>query len=79
MFQENKYKTEFINSKIKDTELTTVYRIGDFVDLCTGPHIEHTGQIKAFKLLKHSSSYWLGDSTKDSLQRIYAISFQEKA
>lgn len=47
--------------------MTSVYKIGDFIDLCTGPHIEHTGYAKAFKLIKHSSSYWLADATKDSL------------
>ena len=67
-----------IETKVKDNELTSCYKIGDFVDLCTGPHIEHTGVAKGFKILKHSSSYWLGDSSQDSLQRIYGISFPEK-
>ncbi len=58
---------ELIKSKVADDEMTSVYRLGDFVDLCTGPHIEHTGLVKSFKVLKHSSSYWLGDAAKDSL------------
>ena len=78
LFSYNKYKVELINDKIADNELTSVYRVGDFIDLCTGPHIEHTGRVKAMKLLKHSAAYWQGDATKDSLQRIYAISFPEK-
>mmetsp|Transcript_23213 Transcript_23213/g.16510 ORF Transcript_23213/g.16510 Transcript_23213/m.16510 type:complete len:112 (+) Transcript_23213:111-446(+) len=58
--------------------MTSVYRIGDFVDLCTGPHVEHTGKIKAFKLMKHSAAYWLGDQNNESLQRVYGISFPKK-
>jgi len=45
--------------------------------LCRGPHVRHTGKIKAFKLTKNSSSYWEGDSNKESLQRIYGISFPD--
>lgn len=78
MFEDNKYKQELIQSKVKDGETTSCYRIGDFVDLCTGPHIEHTGFARGFKILKNSASYWQGDATKDSLQRIYGISFPEK-
>lgn len=77
MFAENKYKCQFIEEKVES--LTSVYRIGDFVDLCMGPHIEHTGHVKAMKILKHSGSYWQGDASKDALQRIYAISFAEKS
>jgi len=43
--------------------------------LCTGPHIPNTGLMKAFKVMKNSSAYWLGDAKNDSLQRIYAVSF----
>ena len=78
LFAENKYKQEFIDSKVAENEMTSVYKIGDFVDLCTGPHIEHTGKAKAFKVLKHSASYWQADATQDSLQRVYGISFPEK-
>ena len=67
LFADNKYKVEFIDSKIALDEMTSVYKIGDFIDLCTGPHIDTTGRVKAFKLLKHSASYWQGDATKDSL------------
>lgn len=52
--------------------------MGDFIDLCTGPHLLHTGQAKSFKLLKNSAAYWLADASKESLQRIYGISFEEK-
>jgi threonyl-tRNA synthetase len=43
MFQENKFKTHLLQTKVPDGGLTSVYRIGEFVDLCTGPHIAHTG------------------------------------
>jgi len=78
MFAYNKYKQYLINSKIPDGTSTTVYRCGPMIDLCVGPHIPNTGQIKAFSILKNSASYFLGDSANDSLQRIYGISFPDK-
>lgn len=78
MFHYSKYKTYLVQTKIPDGQSTTVYRCGPLIDLCVGPHIPHTGKIKAFKLLKNSSCYFLGDSTNDSLQRIYGVSFPDK-
>ncbi|RLP65151.1 threonyl-tRNA synthetase, cytoplasmic [Candida albicans Ca529L] len=78
MFHYNKYKVKFISDKIPDGTSTTVYRCGPLIDLCVGPHIPHSGRIKAFKVLKNSSSYFLGDATNDSLQRVYGISFPDK-
>jgi len=52
MFKYSKYKVHFINDKIADGESTTVYRCGPLIDLCTGPHIPHTGRIKAFSVMK---------------------------
>lgn len=78
MFHYNKYKVRFISDKIPDGTSTTVYRNGPLIDLCVGPHIPHTGKIKAFKVLKNSSSYFLGDAANDSLQRVYGISFPDK-
>lgn len=78
MFAYNKYKVKFISDKIPDGTSATVYRCGPLIDLCVGPHIPHTGRIKAFKVLKNSSSYFLGDSANDSLQRVYGISFPDK-
>lgn len=78
MFEYNKYKVRFISEKVPDGTSTTVYRCGPLIDLCLGPHILHTGKIKAFKVLKNSSSYFLGDSANDSLQRVYGISFPDK-
>jgi len=78
MFAYNKYKVHIINSKIPDNTSTTVYRCGPMIDLCVGPHIPHTGRIKAMSVLKNSASYFLGDQTNDSLQRLYGISFPDK-
>ncbi|WFD24763.1 threonine--tRNA ligase [Malassezia equina] len=78
MFKYNKYKVHIINSKIPDGTSTTVYRCGPMIDLCVGPHIPHTGRIKALTVLKNSASYFLGDQKNDSLQRLYGISFPDK-
>ena len=66
-----------INDKIPDGTSTTVYRCGPLIDLCYGPHVPHTGRIKAFKVTKNSSSYFLGNQKNDSLQRVYGISFPD--
>ena len=73
MFAYNPYKVHFIKEKVG--EKSTVYRCGPLIDLCLGPHIANTGKIKSFKVTKSSSSYFLGDATQDSLQRVYGISF----
>jgi threonyl-tRNA synthetase len=74
-FQHNPYKCELIDSF--DGKITA-YRQGEFFDLCRGPHMAALGKIKAFKVLKTSGAYWRGDSTKEMLTRIYAISFPDK-
>lgn len=71
------YKVELIEDLPEDAELS-FYRQGDFVDLCAGPHLMSTKNIKAFKLLSSSSAYWRGDSNKAVLQRIYATAFPKK-
>lgn len=78
MFHYSKYKTYLVNTKVPDGGSTTVYRCGTLIDLCIGPHIPNTGRIKAFKLLKNSSCYFLGDANNDSLQRVYGIAFPDK-
>jgi len=76
MFKYNEFKVRLLNEKVK-TDTTTVYRCGPLIDLCRGPHVRHTGKIKAFTLTKNSSAYWEGDSNAESLQRIYGISFPD--
>jgi len=78
MFAYNKYKQHIIKDKIPDGTSTTVYRCGPLIDLCRGPHVPHTGRIKAFEVMKNSASYFLGDAKNDSLQRIYGVSFPDK-
>ncbi|KAI4838382.1 threonine--tRNA ligase [Plasmodium brasilianum] len=78
LFKYNPFKLELIKSKIPDNKKTSVYKCGEFIDLCLGPHIRNTGKVKAFKVLKNSSAYWLGKKDNDSLQRVYGISFQKK-
>ena len=78
MFSYNKYKQHIIGDKIADGTRTTVYRCGPLIDLCRGPHVPHTGRIKAFEIMKNSASYFLGDNKNDSLQRIYGVSFPDK-
>lgn len=74
MFKENKYKLELIEEYGKEL---SAYKIGDFVDLCRGPHVPSTGKIKAVKLTKLASAYWRADEKNKQLQRIYGISFPE--
>jgi threonyl-tRNA synthetase len=78
LFAYNPFKVQLVASKIPDGGKVTAYRNGDLIDLCTGPHVPNTGRVKAFKVLKNSSSYWLGKATNDSLQRIYGVTFPNK-
>jgi threonyl-tRNA synthetase len=71
------YKVEIIQS-IPEGEEISLYQHGDFVDLCAGPHIERTGQIKAFKVLSFAGAYWRGDERNPQLQRVYGTAFASK-
>lgn len=68
------YKLELIE-ELPEGEEISFYDQGEFKELCAGPHIMRTGSVKAFKLLNSSAAYWRGDETKQTLQRIYGISF----
>lgn len=72
IFKDNPYKVELINGIEGQISL---YRQSDFVDLCAGPHVEKTSQIKHFKLLSLAGAYWRGDSKNKQLTRIYGTSF----
>ncbi|XP_037025180.1 threonine--tRNA ligase 1, cytoplasmic isoform X1 [Bradysia coprophila] len=76
MFGYNEFKVRILNEKITE-EKTTVYRCGTLIDLCRGPHVRHTGKIKALKVTKNSSSYWEGKADAETLQRVYGISFPD--
>lgn len=75
-FEKNPYKCELIEG-FTETPISA-YRQGEFFDLCRGPHMAALGKIKAFKILKTSGAYWKGDSSREMLTRIYAISFPDK-
>lgn len=79
MFRHNPFKVHLITHRIPEGERTTVYRCGPLIDLCRGPHVPHTGRIKAIQITKSSSSYFLADAANASLQRVYGISFPEAA
>ncbi|MBT7294174.1 MAG: threonine--tRNA ligase [Rhodospirillaceae bacterium] len=68
------YKAEIIASIPQDQDVT-LYRQGDFIDLCRGPHLPSTGRIGAFKLTKIAGAYWRGDSNNEMLQRIYGTAW----
>ena len=71
------YKAEIIESIPEDQELS-LYKQGDFTDLCRGPHVPSTGRLKAFKLMKLAGAYWRGDSNNEMLQRIYGTAWGDK-
>ncbi len=71
------YKAEIIQD-LPESETITIYKQGDWTDLCRGPHLPSTGKLpKAFKLMKLAGAYWRGDSTKAQLQRIYATAWPD--
>ncbi len=76
VFASQPYKLELIN-EIED-DIVSLYRQGEFTDLCRGPHIISTGEIKALKLLSIAGAYWRGDEHNPMLQRIYGIAFETK-
>lgn len=71
------FKAEII-ADIPEGETLSLYEQGDFVDLCRGPHVPHTGHLKAFKLLSVAGAYWRGDSKNAQLQRIYGTAWPDK-
>lgn len=74
VFAGQTYKLELID-ELPDDEGITTYSQGSFTDLCRGPHIPHTGWIRAFKLMKVAGAYWRGDATRPMLQRIYGTAW----
>jgi threonyl-tRNA synthetase len=74
----DQYKTELLSEMDENNEVISIYNEGNFTDLCRGPHLPSTGEIKYLKLLNISGSYWRGDEHNKQLQRIYGISFPKK-
>jgi len=77
LFQDQPYKLELIKELPGDQ--VGIYRQGNFVDLCRGPHVESTGKIRAFKLINIAGAYWKGDERRPMLQRIYGVAFATQA
>jgi threonyl-tRNA synthetase len=77
--ENQRFKDEIINELAASGEKTvSLYRQGDFTDLCRGPHVPSTGKIKAFKLQSVAGAYWRGDSNREQLTRIYGTAFFDK-
>ena len=77
IFKDQKFKLEHIDDLPEDAEIS-IYRHGDFVDLCKGPHIPSSRKIGAFKLMKLAGAYWKGDADNEQLQRLYGTAFFDK-
>ena len=77
LFSDQPYKLEIIDA-ISEDEALSIYRHGNFIDLCQGPHIENTRDIAAMKLLNVAGAYWRGDETRPMLQRIYGTAFESQ-
>ncbi len=75
--QGENYKAEIIES-IPQDEVLSLYKQGEFVDLCRGPHVPDTGKLKVFKLMNVAGAYWRGDSNNEMLQRIYGTAWGDK-
>jgi len=76
LFATQPYKLELIN-EIPDAAVT-IYKQGSFTDLCRGPHLASTGEVKAFKLTHIAGAYWRGDEQKPMLQRVYGVAFENR-
>lgn len=78
MFQNDPYKIDLISRMDENEQVISCYTQGDFTDLCRGPHVDNTKELKNFKLLKVSGAYWKNDAKNHMLQRIYGICFDTK-
>ena len=78
MFKDDPYKMDLISRMDENETVISCYTQGDFTDLCRGPHVDNTKEIKYFKLLKVSGAYWKGDAKNKMLQRIYGIAFDNE-
>lgn len=77
-FKDDPYKIDLISRMDENETVISCYTQGDFTDLCRGPHVDTTKEIKYFKLLKVSGAYWKGDAKKKMLQRIYGVCYDNE-
>ena len=78
MFKDDPYKIDLISRMNESDTVISAYQQGDFIDLCRGPHMNSTKDMKYFKLVKVSGAYWKGDSKNKMLQRIYGVCFEKE-
>lgn len=78
LFKDEPYKLELIKDLENEGEKISIYITGDFTDLCRGPHVNSSKEIKAFKLMKVAGAYWKGDEKNKQMQRIYGTAFPSK-
>ena len=78
MFKDDEYKLDLISRMDENDTVISAYKQDDFIDLCRGPHMKTTKDMKYFKLLKVSGAYWKGDANNKMLQRIYGICFEKE-
>ncbi|MTB35892.1 threonine--tRNA ligase [Streptococcus uberis] len=78
IFKDDPYKIELINEHSDDAAGLTIYRQGEFVDLCRGPHVPSTGRIQVFRLLNVAGAYWRGNSDNAMMQRVYGTAWFDK-
>ena len=78
MFKDDPYKIDLISRMDEHEQVISAYKQEDFIDLCRGPHVSSTKEIKYFKLLKVSGAYWKGDSKNKMLQRVYGVCFDNE-
>ncbi|TFG45950.1 MAG: threonine--tRNA ligase [Dehalococcoidia bacterium] len=78
IFVDQPYKLELL-AVIPENDDIAIYRNGDFIDLCRGPHVSHTARVKAFKLLSIAGAYWRGNEKNSMLQRIYGTAFLNRS
>ncbi len=78
MFKDDPYKVDLISRMDENDTVISAYRQEDFIDLCRGPHVNSTKEMKYFKLLKVSGAYWKGDANNKMLQRVYGVCFEKE-
>ncbi|KAJ1488077.1 hypothetical protein T484DRAFT_2015730 [Baffinella frigidus] len=78
MFSYSPFKTDTIMNKVPEGSTCTAYRCGPLIDLCRGPHLPHTGMVKALAVTKNSAAHWKGNISSTPLQRVYGVSFPDK-
>ncbi len=78
MFSHNPFKLELMDDKLEDGGGSSIYRQGEFVDLCRGPHVPSTSHLRWFKLTSTSTAFWRADSSRENLVRIYGMCYASK-